>query len=499
MLNSLRLNPSVIFNNDFQSQELRHTVVKGSLALVLSQGISFGLSIMNTLVLARLLTPADFGIIGMVTVVINFIALFKDAGLSTATIQNKVIDSKQVSTLFWINSGISVFLALCILLASPLIAAFYKKPELISLTVVLSVTFMAEGTIIQHRALLQRHLKFTAVAIIDIMGQLCMMMVTIVLAVLGFDYWALVGGTIASVTTLIILTFYSCPWTPGKMQKGTGVRNMLKFGGRLTVSNFVHYFSRNLDSMLIGRVIGAAPLGLYSKAFSLLMTPLNQVRAPLTTLSLPVLSSLKNDSSRYQSYFRQLLDISVSLALPISVYCFLEGEFLIRILMGQKWMGAVPVFKILSVAGVFVALSAAPGLVMLSHGFAKRHMHLTIVTAAIVSVSFIIGVQFGIKGVAFGYTIANFLIMIPWICFAFRDTPIKIRLVLESLSGPLFAALIAGVSTYIFIVSYPSENIIKHILTGLIFLVTYLTLTMLRPKTRDSLRSILETILPKKT
>jgi O-antigen/teichoic acid export membrane protein len=498
VLNSLRLHESDLFNNDFQSHELRRTVVKGSLALILSQGFSFGLSMVNTLVLARLLTPADFGIIGMVTVVINFIALFKDAGLSTATIQNNVIDSKQISTLFWINAGISIFLGLCILLASPLIAAFYKKPEVTALTIVLSVTFMAEGTIIQHRALLQRHLKFTAVAIIDILAQLSMIIAAIILAALGFGYWALVGGTIASITTLIILTFYSCPWIPGKMQKGTGVINMLKFGGRLTISNFVHYLSRNLDSMLIGRVIGAAPLGLYSKAFSLLMTPLNQIRAPLTTLSLPVLSSLKNDSARYQSYFRQLLDISVSLALPISVYCFLEGEFLIRILMGQKWMGAVPVFKILSVAGVFVALSAAPGLVMLSHGFAKRHLTLTIITATIVSVSFLIGVRYGIKGVAYGYTIANFLIMIPWIGFAFRGTPIKISLVLKSLSGPLVAAIIAGVLTYLFIVLIPAESIIKHLITGFIFMIIYLSITLLRSNTRNSLKSILETMLHKK-
>jgi O-antigen/teichoic acid export membrane protein len=494
MFNNLRLSPSEIFNNDFQGQELRHSVVKGSLALVFSQGISFGLSMANTLVLARLLTPADFGIIGMVTVVINFIALFKDAGLSTATIQNSNIDSRQISTLFWINAGISMSLALIILISAPFIALFYNKPELTAVTAILSIEFMVQGTIIQHRALLQRHLKFTALAIIDIVAQLGMIAVAIVMAAFGFRYWALVGGTLASTLILIILTFYSCPWTPGKMHKGTGVRNMLKFGGRLTVSNFVHYISRNLDNMLIGRVIGAEPLGLYSKAFSLLMTPLNQIRTPLTTLSLPVLSSLKNDEARYQSYFRQLLDVSISLALPISVYCYLESEFLIRILLGEKWMGAVPVFKILSIAGVFVALSAAPGLAMLSHGYAKRHLHLTVITAAIVSLSFIIGVRFGIKGVALGYTIASFLIMIPFIGFAFRGTPIKIRLVLESISGPLIAAIIAGVAAYVYILLLNVESIVNHILTGLIFFVTYTAITLLRPKTRNTLWSVWESI-----
>lgn len=498
MLNSLRLKPSDIFSNDFQSQELRNTVVKGSLALVLSQGMSFSLSMVNTMVLARLLIPADFGIVGMVTVFVNLIAMFKDAGLSTATIQNKNIASQQISTLFWINAGISLVLGIAILILSPFVAAFYKKPELTAVTAVIAVSFILQGFTIQHSALLQRHLKFTALAINDIIAQLIMMVVAITLAAFGFRYWALVGGAIARTITLIMLTYYSCPWIPGRMQKGTGVRNMLKFGGHLTGSNFVGYFASNLDSLLIGRFIGAEPLGLYSRAFTLLMQPLNQIKSPLTALSLPVLSSLKNDPARYQSYFRQFLDISISLALPISVYCFLESNFLIRLLLGQQWMDAVPVFKIFSVAGVFIALSGAPGMVMLSHGFSKRYLHLSILTAVIISVSFIAGVPFGITGVAIGYTVANFLIMIPLIYYGFRGTPIKISLILESINGPLFAVMIAGILTYIFIILYSTDSLTKHILTGFIFFAVYITFTILRPKTRATLKSILESIVSKK-
>lgn len=498
LLNNLRLNPSDIFSNNFRSQDLRHTVVQGSLALVLSQGISFGLSMVNTLVLARLLTPSDFGLIGMVTVVVNFLGMFKDAGLSTATVQNEKIDRSQISTLFWINVIISLVLGLVILLASPLVAAFYKKPELTAVTAVLSISFILQGLCIQHIALLQRHLKFTSVAINDISALIMNIVIAVVMAALGLRYWALVGGTIASTITLLILTFYSCPWIPERMRKGTGVRNMMKFGGRLTVSNFVHYFSRNLDSLLIGRIKGAEPLGLYSKAFNLLMSPLNQIRAPLTTLSLPVLSSLKCEPVRYQSYYRQLLDVSISLALPLSIYCFLEGEFLIRILLGQQWMEAVPVFKIFSIAGVFVAMSAAPGLVMLSHGYAKRHMHLTIITAVMISVSFLVGIPFGIKGVAWGYTIASFLIMIPLIYFGFRDTPIKPRLIFEAIGGPLFATSVAGIAAYIFIFFFSSDKILIHVFTGLIFLIIYLNITLLRPKTRDTLRSIWESIISRR-
>jgi O-antigen/teichoic acid export membrane protein len=160
-------------------------------------------------------------------------------------------------------------------------------------------------------------------------------------------------------------------------------------------------------------------------------------------------------------------------------------------------MDAVPVFKILSVAGIFVAISSAPGLVMLSHGFSKRYFRLNIITSVITSVSLIAGVSFGIKGVAIAYTIASFLKMIPLILYSFRETPIKLRLVFESISGPLFAASIAGISTYFFVIFYSNDTITKHILTGLTFFIIYIALTSLRPKTRDTLQSILKSIRSK--
>ncbi len=451
----------------------------------------------NTIILARLLTPSDFGIIGMVAVFINFLIMFKDAGLSMATIQNEKIDSGQISTLFWINAIISLALGIVVLLSSPIVAAFYKKPELAAVTAVLSITFIIEGFFIQHSALLRRHLKFSALAVIEVIAQLASIIVAITMALLGFRYWALVGAAMARTVMLLILMFYFCPWMPGRMQKGTGIRNMLMFGGHITGSAFVVYLSRNFDSLLIGRYIGAAPLGLYSRAYSLLMQPLTMIRGSLTNISLPVMSSLKNDPVRYLRYFSKLLDISISLTMPIMVYCFLESEFLIRILLGENWMGAVPVFKIFSFAGFFIANLGIPGLVLLSHGFSKRYLHLNIITSLIICVSFVAGVPFGITGVAIGYGIASFIILIPFFYFGFRGTPLKLRLIFESIRGPLLSASAAGISAYFFLIFYSNEDILKHILTGLIFIIIYTTLTLLRPKTRDTFRFMVGSIFSK--
>ena len=498
MLNKFRLNPSDIFSNDFQKQELRDTVVKGSLAQLIAQGLGFGLSMLNVIVLARLLTPYDFGLVDMVAVVISFLAMFKDAGLSVATIQKDKINSEQISTLFWINSIISLGLTIIVLASSPFVALFYEKSELTAVTAALSVSFVIQGVTIQHSALLRRHLKFVTLAGINIIVQIFGIIVAIVLAYWGFRYWALVLSSLARDLIYLTLIFYSCPWFPRKMEMGSGVRDMLKAGGFITGSNFVGYLSRNSDTILIGKFIGAEAVGLYSRAFTLLTRPLSQIRSPLTSLALPILSSLKNDHERYRSYFRQLLDISITLALPISVYCFLESEFLIRLLLGTKWMAAVPVFRILSVGGVFVAISGAPGLVMMSYGYMKRYMYLTFVVVGVTVLSYIVGIFFGIIGVATGYVFANSIIMIPLIYYGFKGTPITIELVIKAIAGPLFAVLAAGFSAYLFIIYYSENMMIKHIITGSIFFVIYVSVTMLRPKTRETLRSIAGSILSKK-
>jgi len=170
-LSKLRLEPSLIFNEQNDATVRKESIVRGSLSLYVSQAFSFGLSLVNAIVLARLLTPYDYGIIGMATVFINFLVLFKDAGLATATIQNERITENQISTLFWINLMLSVSLGAILLISGPILAVFYKKPELAPVITVLSLTFILSGLTIQHNALLQRHLKFYALSLNEIIAQ----------------------------------------------------------------------------------------------------------------------------------------------------------------------------------------------------------------------------------------------------------------------------------------------------------------------------------------
>jgi len=498
VLQKHRIDPSIIFENNTQKGEFKDTVIRGSLATGLSQGGAMGLTIISAVVLARLLTPDDFGLLGMVSVFINFLFIFKDIGLSHATIQKDIISRPQISTLFWINSLISLSLGLLLLVSGPLVSKFYGRSELTGIMALIAISFVVEGFTIQHTALLRRNLKFTGVAIADILSRFSFLVTGIIMALLHFGYWSLVGGHIARSLVLLSFTLYFCPWIPGRMQKGTGVRNMIKFGGHLTTGHLLAYLARNLDKILIGKLYGAAPLGLYRQSYQLLMQPLSQIKLPLTSLSLPVLSSLKKDPERYRSYFNKLLDMSISLALPVAVYCFLESDFLIPFVLGPQWLDAIPIFRILAIGGIFVSASFLPGLALLSHGYSKKYMQLLMATSAVQTLSFVAGSPFGVNGIAIAYTVSSFLVLIPMILMSFRGTFVKAKMFFLTILWPLLSAFAAGAFSYALLRYLPFEGTFYHLFIAGIFFVIYTGLTLVRKETRSTLISIWKSIATRK-
>ena len=495
MLKKYRIDPSIIFDKDTQEGEFKDTVVKGSMATGLSQGVAMGFTIISAVVLARLLTPDDFGLLGMVSVIVNFLFIFKDIGLSNATIQKEEITRPQISTLFWINSLISLSLGLIMVAVGPLVARFYDRAELTGIMTVLAISFVVEGLTIQHTALLRRHLRFSAVAIADIMSRFSFLVTAIIMALLGFSYWSLVGGHIVRSMVLLGFTIYTCPWVPGRMQRGAGVRSMMRFGGHVTTGNLLAYLARNLDRILIGKLYGAAALGLYRQAYQLLMQPLTQVKYPLQHLSLPVLSSLQKEPERYRRYFSKLLDISISIALPVAVYCFLESEFLIRVALGPQWAEAAPIFRILAIGGIFVSASFLPGLALLSYGYSKKYMQLLIATSIIQSLSFVAGSPFGINGIAIAYTVSSFLVLIPMVILSFRGTSVNARLFFLTIVWPFLSAASAGALAYALLRILPQEGIVSHLLMALVYFILYTALTLVRKETRNTLISIWKSII----
>ncbi len=415
------------FDTTHLKRDLKGRSLRGGAITVLASVAGFVISMGGTAVLARLLAPSDFGLMGMIMVVVGFIVLFKDMGLTMATVQQEHITHEQISTLFWINLLISVMVAGVTLASAPLIAWFYGEPQLLWMTMAGAPGQIISGLALQHQALLRRQMKFTTLAAIGLIGQLGALTVSITLAWRGYGVWALVAQPIANACFTLVSAWMLCSWRPGKMVRGSGVRPMLRFGGNLTGANFVNYIVRNCDNILLGKFAGADALGLYQKSYSILMLPIRQINGPITSVAVPGLSRLQSNPDAYRSYYRKAISLIVLFGMPIVCFSAVAAEKVILLLLGDQWGEAVIIFQALAPAAFIGTFNVATGWVYTSLGRTDRQFKLGIVTAIITLICFAVGVRWGALGMAIATSASFVILRYPSVWYCFHGTPLRMR------------------------------------------------------------------------
>ncbi len=426
------------------TEELKGRTIRGGAVTVLSQFLRFGITTLSTVVLARLLTPQDYGLVAMVTAVIGFMRVFTDAGLSTATVQRSAITRELISTVFWINTGLGGGMTLLALASAPLMVWLYGDPRILWITFALATTFLLDALVAQHQALLRRRMRFVALAVVDVLSLAAGLTVGISMAIKGFGYWALVWMQISSAVATALVIWMVEPWVPGLPSRGSGARSMVRFGAFLTGSNLLTYLFRNVDNILIGWRWGASPLGLYQKAYSLLMLPLNQVNAPISNVAISALSRVQNDGPSQRRYFIRGYTIATSITMPIVLASTIFSEDIIGFLLGEQWQPSVAIFRLLAPAALAGALLNPFGWLFVSTGRADRQMRAGVVWTASILIAFVLGLQFGPQGVAVGYSLMAVLLAIPICAYAIKGTAVTMGNVVEALRMPSIALLIAG-------------------------------------------------------
>lgn len=474
------------FDIEYLKADLKGRSVRGGAVTMTAQGARFFLQMGSTVVLARLLTPQDFGLIAMVTAVTGFVLMFKDMGLSMATVQKAEINHGQISTLFWINVVLSLGVMLVTAALAPAIAWFYGEPRLTWITLALAGAFIFGGLTVQHQALLRRQMRFGSLALIQIISMSVGILTAVIAAFYGAGYWSLVLMQLATAVAGAIAVWVACGWRPDLPVRCSGVRGMLKFGGHLTGFKFVNYFSRNADNILIGKFIGADALGLYAKAYQLFMMPISQIRGPLNQVAMPVLSSLQNQPERYVKYYQRLIDIMATLTVPLTLYCAIEADFLIRTLLGQQWLGAVPVFRILVIAALIAPVAGTRGLVLISHGFSGRYFYWGLFNAILIVTSFIVGLPFGIEGVATAYAVAVYVILIPSLFYCFHKTSVTPSMFMRTLASPMLVGVVAAGCAMLMKYGVAGDSPISHGLYAGTFVLVYGGLSLRRKAVRET-------------
>lgn len=396
------------------------------------------------MILGRLLDPKDFGLVGMATAVIGILNLFKDFGLSTATVQRAIVTQQQLSTLFWINTLVGAILGVLSLAMAPLLAAFYHDPRVVGVTSVLAVGFLFNGAGVQHSAILQREMRFTILAMIDTFSLLISTAIGTSMAVLGYGYWALVGMTVTAPVISTLCLWLATAWVPGRPRRLAGVRSMMRFGGLATLNGLVVYTAYNLEKVLLGRFWGEEALGIYGRAYQLASIPNDNLNSATAGVAFAALSRLQDDPVRLKSYFLKGYSLVLALTLPTTIACALFADDLILVFLGPKWRDAVTIFRLLAPTILILAVINPFGWLLVSIGKVMRSLKIALVIAPLVVAGYIVGLPYGPKGVAFAYSAVMTAWVIPHIIWCAHGTVISVRDILRTVARPLVSGLVAA-------------------------------------------------------
>ncbi len=437
-----------MFNPVGHGGELRRHAVRSAGVTVLSQGVVFAAQMAATIVLARLLVPADFGVVTMVTTFSLLVMSFGQNGYSEAIMQREEIDRPLATNLFWINVVVGILLTVIFAASGSLMAKFYGDPRVAAVAAGMSLTIFFNSLSVVHLALLKRALRFSVTSANDIIAGVISVILSIVLAARGWGYWALVAGAVSRLISQAIGAWLLCTWIPGLPRRADGTSSVVRFALNVYGRYSFNYFTRNTDNLLVGWRFGPTSLGFYKKAYDLFLLPANQLLAPVADVVLSTLSRLEKGSVEYKRYFMRGLSILAFLGMAAGALLTLEGKDLIRIILGAKWAPAGQIFTFFGPGIGIMMIYTTSGLVHLSIGRPDRWFRWVIVEFAATVALFGIGLHWGPVGVAAAWTVSFWILTLPAFWYAGEPIHMGVGPVVSAVWKYVVASLAAGFATF---------------------------------------------------
>jgi len=446
-----------LFNEQTHSR-VSEKAVKGASASILAQLICQLVNTVGAIILARLLSPQDFGLVAMVMTFVLLAMNFGENGFPEYVIQKENLTDKELSTIFWTHITISTILMVGFIAASPFVAKFYDEPVLENVTFVLSLGIVIQTLSTHHVSLLKRNMQFEKVAFARIIATLTSVLLSLALALTGFGFWAIVARQLSIPFVIAIVVWILCPWRPGfpdRLHPIAGIS--LNYALRVYGNFALNYYSRNVQKILIGRFHGSQSLGFYDRAYSLSSMPAGQLVWPLHSVALSALSKLRGDPLRFRkSYLKSLRYLAfpgVLTGLLLSVM----GRDIILVLLGSEWEESGNLVRIFGVGISAMLLYQTHGWLHLSLGKPERWLKWSLISSGLTSILLIIAVPFGIQSVALAYSL-TYLILLPialW--YGGKPIGIKMRDLIQNLL-PFFASASITGAVWILVIIY-FENV----------------------------------------
>ena len=437
------------------SHELRRLAVRGAALTISASGVGLAVQVVATVVLARLLTPADFGVVTMVTTFSLLLASFGLNGLTEAVIQFEEIDHQTASNVFWLNTGAGLLLAVGFATAGSLLADFYRNPLVADVAKGLSVGIFIQAASIIHLALLMRAMRFAGTSINEVIGRIVYTIVPILLALRGWGPWALVAGIVAQQVSLTMGAWCLCRWVPSLPRRTGKTGAMIRFAGKVYAQFGIAYSTRNVDNLLVGWRFNAIALGLYKKAFDLFALTASQLTSPLNNVALAALSRVNQDHDRFRRYLASSLRMVALVGMAVSADLTLIGRDVVRLVLGAKWSESGRIFEIFGPGIGAMLLCSTVGWIHLSIGKPGRWLRWSLVALAVTVSLFLVALPWGPAGVAAAWSISYWILLIPTFWFAGQPIGFGASMLMGAIWRCTAAALLAGIATAAIIEGWP--------------------------------------------
>lgn len=431
------------FRADHLRDGLKERTTRGGALTLLSRGWDFLLGIGSTVVLARLLTPDDFGLVALAAIIVQFAILGFESGLSMATVQRPTITHEQVSTLFWINAAMGALVSLVVLVMAIPIARLFGSPELTPILRVLSLQPLLSSLGQQHLALLRRQMRFGGLSLIEVTAIFLGVAVAISLARLNYGVWALVGMRLVIEATRLLGAWFVCRWVPGPPRRATGAGEMLRFGWHLVAVGALGFLSNRIDMLLISYLWGGHALGLYERGQRLVLMPVRQLTQSVRTVAIPALSRLADDAPRYNKAYIQIVEKVWLVTLPIGALMIGASDWIVSLLLGPQWIEASVIFMLFGVTALFAPLGGT-GMLFISQGRTVEMARWAVWDSILKVVLLLCGLPWGPPGLASAHAVRTIVSGMIVVWLVGRRGPVR-ALDIYRIAIPFVLSAIVGI------------------------------------------------------
>ncbi len=470
---------------------------------ILAQATNTAVQVGTTICLARLLVPEDFGLVAMVSALTGFANVLMDLGTRDAAVQRPQITQEELSTLFWLTTGLGTLFTTMVLAAAPLISEFYQEERLVRIAQFWGLTFVITALSCQHAALLRRKLLFQKVALIEVAANVLGAVAAIGMAISGSGYWALVVRPLITACVMLVLIWSYCPWVPGWPVFSKGVKEMVQFGLNITGFTTTDYLAKAADRVGLGYMVGARELGLYHNAATVYENALTVVTLPLHSVAVATLSKLRDNVEELRRAWATALSSLTFFATLAFVILAVIGQDLIVLLLGDKWVGASTLLVLFALRGPAQVIERTLGWLHIAAGRPDRWMRWGIASCIVQVVAVLCGLPFGALGVAVSYGICTYILFVPAILYAGQPLHIGLRELMPAIAPPLIGALIAEaigftLQTY-YLSDLPSFQRMAVLIMACVFVYMLVTIGMFRmTKPIKVAKRLLSEFLPSK-